>query len=278
MTLLRLSPRSFLAILVCVVAGCAQTPPPPPPWENLPPIREDSIGRLQVDGANAFINGMHAANGAYVKDRDRVTTGPGTSARVILNPPGGIVQLDQNTDPDFILIKEGTCLLIKFAKGQGLLKNVKCVEAEGGDIAIVLKSLVNFKAAEHEAQVTVLEGHVDVTSPPNAAVGQFQRYTFVGGGGTLEQLTQEQANATAAWAMGYFRQPSVQQESGLSPAAFIAAAAAALGFFELFHHDSSSHSKQPSSPPPRTTTQPPATAPPPPAPPAAGTPANDPIR
>jgi hypothetical protein len=247
---------------MCIVAGCAQPAraPSPPPWEQLPPVRDDTIGRLQVDGSNAFINGMRAANGAYVRAGDSVSTGAKTSARVILNPPGGIVQLDENTDPEFTLIKQGACLLIKFAKGQGLLKNVTCVEVAAGGIEIVLKSLVNLKTTERETQVTVLEGHVDVTSPASAAVEQLQQYSFTPAGETrLMQLTAEQANATAAWAQRYFRPPSVQQESGLSPAAAIGAAAAALGLYELFRHGSSSHSQ----PPPNRESAP---APPPPPP------------
>jgi hypothetical protein len=196
-----------------------------------------------------------------VRNGDNVSTGATTSARVILNPPGGIVQLDENTDPEFTLIKQGACLLIKFIKGQGLLKNAKCVEAAAGGIEIVLKSLVNLKSTDQETQITVLEGHVDVTSPAGAAVERLQQYSFTpAGGARLMQLTAEQANATAAWAQRYFRPPSVEQKQGLTPAQAITAAAVALGLFELLRHGSSSHS-EPS--PSRDTTTPVPAAPPP---------------
>jgi hypothetical protein len=256
MKLLRLLSRNFCAVLILAVTGCAQAPhaPPPQPWDNLPPVREDTIGRLQVDGPNAFINSMPAANGAYVRNGDLVSTGAKTNARIILNPPGGLIQLDENTDPEFTLIKQGACLLIKFAKGQGLLKNVQCVQAEAGSLQIVLKSLVNLKTTEQETQVTVLEGQVDVTSPTGAVVGLFQQYSLTRAGETrLLQLTSEQAHATAAWAQGYFQQPTAGQESGLSTAGVVAGFLAAFGLYHALHDHPSSHSQPKSTPPPATT-------------------------
>ena len=264
----RLSPLCFAAIF-----GCEQmAPPPAPPWDNLPPAREDTIGRLQVDGTRAYLNDTPVTNGAYVRAGDVLATGANTGARVVLND-GGFVQLDQNTDPEFTLIRQGTCVLVKFAHGRGLLTSVKCVEAQAGQLNFVLKSLVNLQTTGEAAQVTVLEGKVEITSPASAFVETFQEYALSSTGATsLVTLTPEQAQATVEWSKRFFRTPSAGNQDGGSPGAVMGGVAIGLGLWEIFHHNS-----HPSRPPVERP-QPPVESPraPPATPPAA--PANPDVR
>jgi len=272
----------LLSPLLVTISGCEQPPPAsPPPWEHLPPVREDTIGRLQVDGTHAYLNGGPVTNGAYIRAGDVLSTGANTGAKVIFNW-GGYVQLDENTDPEFTLVRQGACVLVKFAHGRGLLKSVQCVEAQAGPLAVVLKSLVNLQTTGEAAQVTVLEGQIEVTSPQSALVEKFQQYSVSGAGAVnLVTLTPEQAQATVAWKNRFFRVPAGQAGEGMSPEVAVGiGAVVGAGLWELFHHKSGS-----SHPPPPTHTTPaapPATAPAtppvevpaaPPAPPPAASPA-----
>jgi hypothetical protein len=215
---------------------------------------------LQVDGTQAYLNGGPVTNGAYIRPGDVLATGANTSAKVVFNG-GGYVQLDENTDPEFTLVRQGACVLVKFAHGRGLLKSVQCVEAQAGRLAVVLKSLVNLQATGEAAQVTVLEGQIEVTSPQSALVEKFQQYSVPGAGVvSLVTLTPEQAQATAAWKNRFFHAPAGQAAEGISPEAAVGiGAVVGAGLWEWFHHKSHS-----SHPPPQTRTAPaapPATAP-----------------
>ena len=239
----------LLSLLLVTLSGCEQPPPASPPaWEYLPPVREDTIGRLQVDGTQAYLNGRPVTNGAYIRAGDLLSTGANTSARVMLNG-GGHVQLDENTDPEFTLVRQGACVLVKFAHGRGLLKSVQCVEAQAGPLAVVLKSLVNLQTTGEAAQVTVLEGRIEVTAPQSALVEKFQQYSVSGAGAAnLVTLTPEQAQSTAAWKNRFFRAPAGQAGEGVSPGAVVGiGAVVGAGLWELFHHRSGS-----SHPPPQT--------------------------
>jgi hypothetical protein len=130
---------------------------------------------------------------------------------------------------------------------------VQCVEAQAGPLAVVLKSLVNLQTTGEAAQVTVLEGRIEVTSPQSALVEKFQQYSVSGAGAAnLVTLTPEQAQATAAWKNRFFRAPAGQAGEGVSPGAVVGiGAVVGAGLWELFHHKSGS-----SHPPPQTHTAP----------------------
>jgi hypothetical protein len=225
-----------------------------------------------VDGTQAYLNGTPVTNGAYIRAGDLLSTGANTSAKVIFNA-GGYVQLDENTDPEFTLVRQGACVLVKFAHGRGLLKSVQCVEAQAGPLAVVLKSLVNLQTTGEAVQVTVLEGQIEVTAPQSALVEKFQQYSVSGAGAaSLVTLTPEQAQATAAWKNRFFRAPAGQAGEGVSPGAVVGiGAVVGAGLWELFHHKSGS-----SHPPPQTHTAPAAPAATAPATPPVGVPATPP--
>lgn len=193
--------------LGCAPMGPAFTGPP------LPPVREDTIGRLRVDGINAFINGQRVQGGNYVFDGDTVSTGPATSAKLLLND-GGEIQLDENTDP---LFKKGACLLMKILRGRVAFHNMHCQEFEDGfKMAGVARSYVHIMSTQFGSRVTVIAGEVDMRSPTRATLRSDMQYVATSEGtAQVLQLTPEQAVATVAWTRNFFRPPVMQSGNGL---------------------------------------------------------------
>lgn len=200
----------LLRFIACAIAvgGCATNAPLDPPSFSLPPIREDTIARLAVDGRNAYINGVQVPHGVYVRDGETVTTGPATSVTLVLNS-GASIQLDQNTDPLFRLIRQGACVLMEIIRGQAAVATGgTCVEFsnERLNAAGVAHSLINIRAEESEMRVTVIEGQVDMLRPGPAALRTNDEYVSTRDGAWhVRQLTPADAAAASAWTRNYFR-------------------------------------------------------------------------
>lgn len=210
-----------LIVLPCIacalaVGGCATNAPNDPPSFSLPPIREGTIARLAVDGGNAIINGVRVPHGAYVRDGDTVTTGPATSVTVVLNN-GASIQLDQNTDPLFRLIRQGACVLMQIIRGQAAVATGgTCLEFrnERLNTAGVAHSLINIRADESEARVTVIEGEVEMQRPGAAVLHTNDEYvSTVYGAWQVRQLTPADAAAAGAWTRNYFRPVARESQS-----------------------------------------------------------------
>lgn len=212
---------SWLAACALALGGCASTVPAPP---QLPPCGAGTIGRLSVDGSNAFVNGRQASGGQCVFDGDTVSTGERTSAMLILNQGGGYVQLDQHTDP---LFKQGACMLMKILRGRVLFSNMRCQEFEDGfRMAGAAGSLVHIESAERESQVTVIDGRVDMRSPRAATLFRYGEYVATSAGEVqVRQLAPAEAAARIAWTQNYFRQPARAEPGKRS----VARTAAAVG-------------------------------------------------
>lgn len=216
-----------MPMIACVLtfAGCATNGAPDSRAYNLPPPREDTIARLAVDGQNAYINGVRAPHGSYVRDGEVVTTGPATSANLIFNS-GASIQLDQNTDPLFKLLRQGACMLIEIARGQAAVAtNNACVEFSTVrfDTRGLAHSLINIRAAEREVRVTVIEGQVEMLRPGATILNANQEYIATEGGRwQVRQITPAQAAGTGAWTKDYFRAAAQQQQSNFLIPALIA--------------------------------------------------------
>lgn len=226
-----------MPIIACAVAigGCAATNP-----YNLPPMRADTIGRLAVDGQNAFINGVSVPNGSYVREGEKVTTGPATSVNLILNS-GASIQLDQNTDPKFTLIRQGACALMELALGQAAVAtNNACVEffKPRFDTAGWAHSVINILASDSEVRVTVIEGEVQMLRPAARTVGPNQEYRSDGTRGEVRQLTPADAAESGAWTRKYFKEAARQQQSNWMAAAFTAVAIGLGAYFATKGDDS----------------------------------------
>lgn len=212
-----------MLIIACVLtcSGCAANGTPGSSADKLPPMREDTIARLAVDGQNAYINGVRAPHGSYVRDGEVVTTGPATSANLIFNS-GASIQLDQNTDPLFKLIRQGACVLMEIIRGQAAVAtNNACVEFsnERLDTAGVAHSVINIRAAEREVRVTVIEGQVQMLRPGTAMIGASQEYISTAGGRwQVRNITPGELARSGVWTRDYFRATARQQSNFLVPA------------------------------------------------------------
>ena len=252
---------SWLAFCTLVLGGCASTSPSSAEAE-LPPIRAGTIARLKVDGPNAYLNGQPVRSGSYVADGDTVSTGPRTSAMLVLNE-GGYIQLDENTDP---LFKQGACLLMKIFRGRVVFHNIKCQEFEDGlKMAGVARSFVHIMSSEEESRVTVIAGEVEMRSPSPAILGADMEYVATREGAVqVAQLTPEETLARIAWTRNYFHSPAAQQPGGLSPMGAAAVGGAIGGLLEILRKDRDRPERQ--EPPPRPETLPQTQPEPPPIP------------
>ena len=68
---------------------------------------QQTVGRLRTVGPNVYINEKRARDGQTVRVRDHLRTGPSSSAFLYLLD-GGLIQLDENTEPYFKLAWDGT--------------------------------------------------------------------------------------------------------------------------------------------------------------------------
>ena len=241
--------RLPLAACAFAVVGCATNVPADSRRYELPPMRQDTIARLAVDGPNAYINTIKVPHGSYVRDGDIVTTGPGTSVQLLFNN-GASIQLDQNTDPLFTMIGEGTCVLMEIIFGQAAVAtNGRCVEFRNKkhNTEGVGRSLINVAARENETRVTVIEGHVDMLRPGPAALGADDEYVATSGTTWyVRQLTHGEALSRGAWTQRYFPAPSARQQDATIPIII-----GLIGLATLFGggHGDAAKPSQPAQPP-----------------------------
>lgn len=223
MNIIRLAISAILAC-VLIVGACAAAGPAPTPNYNLPPVRADAIARLAVDGPAAYINNRPAYHGTYVFNGDNVSTGPGTSAILVLND-GGTIQLDENTDPEFI--NDGVCVLMRIVGGQALIQTkticAHFLSKQKVPLAGTVNSAVNLRIDDQEAWLTVLEGRIEMTAPRPATLRTNDRYIAASDGTVdIQPLTPADAAAAGAWRQKYFRAAPPQspqpQPGGMSTA------------------------------------------------------------
>ena len=185
--------RSLPLVVAMAVAAAACGPLPTKGPSEL-------VGTLDVDGANAYLNGTPTKAGASVYLGDRVSTGLRTSVRVQLQI-GGYVQLDEQTDPDFF--REARCLLVHlltgriFVDGSGI-----CVRVH--DVAALQNSRVHYEHSDTRTQIVVLEGRITTLQPTPVTLTQYEKYSITGGRvDGPRQLTRQQAERLAAWRNNY---------------------------------------------------------------------------
>lgn len=135
------------------------------------------IGTLHTAGPNVTVNSRPVPPGTAVISGDTVATGPRSSALIALRG-GGLVQLDQNTDPLFRRLVEtvssfGECVM-EIVVGFGQVY----VETEGQPICTsfgawttVARTRFNLQFVPPRAVLTVVDGQVTLRQPQQLAVG-----------------------------------------------------------------------------------------------------------
>jgi hypothetical protein len=184
-----------------LLGGCASTADEPERTARESPER---VGRLDVDGPNVRHNRAPGRDGAVVYDGDIITTGPQSSARIVL-VTGGFVQLDENTDPVFRIVRELGCILVEIATGQAFVA-AKRVCISDPNITGNLNSRINWKTDGVTSVLTVLKGTFDVERPTRTRLGDGHQYTVTRREVVRTvRLSPAQASATADWTGQYFR-------------------------------------------------------------------------
>ncbi len=195
------------------VAGCMVQPEPPRPPGAL------RIGTLRVDGTGVFLNQTRAWDGMRVYDGDTLTTEANSSA-IVKFLQGGLVQLDEQTDPIFKLLREGLCILVNIVKGQVFVdSNNMCIEVKSQNLAVVLNSSINMQVTSDQSVLTVLHGAVRITQPRELSVRASEQVAISQSAikGPYV-LSREELDKVVAWRQRYFRlKPGPPSMPGIEP-------------------------------------------------------------
>lgn len=185
--------KYLLVVIIALLAACAGQP------------GREYVGRLDVDGPNAFLNGKRTGDGARVYIGDRVSTGFATSVKVFLQG-GGYVQLDQNTDPDFL--REGGCLLIQILTGRVFIDGTGvCIETPS--ISARQASQVHYAVSSATTETVVLAGSVVMRRPAQVTLSQYDYYVVSGNQAQApRRLAPQAAIALAAWRANWDFKPT----------------------------------------------------------------------
>ena len=189
---------SVVLLILSLAGGCA----------SLPPKHGDAIGTLRVSGPNVWLNNAAGKDGDAVRLGSSLATGPASSAMVVFRD-GGLLQLDENTDPIFDWVDQAKCILVRIFKGQAYLsKGRACVE--GPNINLVLNSSANIliKPQTKLAEVTLLQGSADVSVPAQKRLLPGQQLTVTGKRiKSVRSLSAAELGSVVAWRKQYRFKP-----------------------------------------------------------------------
>ncbi|MEQ1602034.1 MAG: hypothetical protein HOP04_13925 [Methylophilaceae bacterium] len=206
--------KNVLLIVALLQSGCVTTQSTvgpnsmierisAPPATKIPETG-DTIGILGVSGSNVFLNGERAQNGALVKVGDTITTGQNSSGLVDFTS-GGFFQLDENTDPIFLVkrLSEGVCIFIRIFKGQSFLdKQDFCIESPV--LEAISHSQINIIVTTQQSGITVLKGNVAMVRPQPVRVKAGQRIIVHKQDGiSLKSLSEPQLADIVRWRNNY---------------------------------------------------------------------------
>jgi hypothetical protein len=162
----------IIALALLISWGCVQQP--------RPAGEGHLIGRLRVEGPNAFVNQRPAHDGMNVYSGDTVSTGPDTQVFVDL-ADGGFFHIDENTDPEFLKwFDQAKCIIVIFLKlGQGFGETGgRCeVLLKTDHLDAVAKTQFNIKAERQQSILTVIRGDMTLQRPERLHLHSAQQVT-----------------------------------------------------------------------------------------------------
>jgi len=194
------SPFTVLLLgLLLALTGCAGGA-----YSNKEPALGDRIGTLGVAGTQVFLNGTRAFGGEAIRVGDTVTTGSASSG-LIEFADGGLFQLDQDTDPIFLVkrLQSGFCILSRILRGQVFIdKQQFCIDSPALDA--INNSRINIRVSAQQTGITVLQGNVSVVRPQAARVLAGQQYVMnLRGVARMRQLDPDELLETVRWRNNY---------------------------------------------------------------------------
>lgn len=195
----------LISITVILISGCYPGYRQPP---GLVTEFKMHIGRIKINwGSNAFLNGHGARQGDPVYDKDRVTTGEGTSVSIWFQE-GGFIQLDANTDPDFYKwFESARCIIKAFIQtGQVYVEtNNKCdLLIEDTHVQALAHTRFNLEVRPGYSLLSVIEGEMHVMRPTRMIVRSRQQLKVLNGGRTeIAPLSRPAINEIIRWRAPY---------------------------------------------------------------------------
>jgi len=162
------------------------------------------IATLLAAGPYVSVNGRPAANGMPINSGDTVVTGAASSAKLLLSV-GGSVQLDANTDPQFLaFFQEGFGCLVRVVlnTGQAYSEGRACISY--GPTWIVPRSEFNLFVAPGGEVLTVISGEVAVGGAQWTTVAAGTQVSLVGGRIVAQRrVSAEELRRVTAWRNRY---------------------------------------------------------------------------
>jgi len=184
-----LTRRGHSVLVIAALAAltsCAPVPPgsAPPP---APVVQDRTIGSVRADGRAVFLNRRAIRGRERIGNGNHVATGPRSSALIRFDR-GGLVQLNEQTDPTFQVFSEaGGCVVRSvltvgeiFADNDGACR----FEIETPNGLITLRGQLNIRATRRRTIVTVLQGRARLpraAAPRGIRLRQGERATLRGG-------------------------------------------------------------------------------------------------
>ena len=238
---------SVLLVVLMVSPGCSTT------------RRPDFVGTLRVAGENVTVNGRAVRDNTEIYNGDDVATGPRSSALLDFSD-GGMVQLDENTDPRWqrSLVAPNRCsLLMSFDHGQFYAETPavqKCgLRVEFPSLEPFPRTRFNLQAPNRSySQLTVLDGRVDVGGPRRVTVPAAQQAELSGNRVLKTRpLSPEELRNVVAWRANYRFPTGVSWSKILMGAAILTVIGAVI--LLLVGHRDDKGSKPPPTPIPTPT-------------------------
>ena len=160
-----------LMILLSLLWGCVagpgpypSSPPPGPGGHAQPPPRQPIATVEALQGPNVTVGGRPAYSNMPVYENEEVRTGPGSAATILIRG-GGVMELDQNTDPVFTLISQTLCVLVQMFRGHAQLDSEgRCIEAATPESQAFINSRIDIRVEGGITTWRVLTGRIEVAA------------------------------------------------------------------------------------------------------------------
>lgn len=197
--------------IACILDGCASL-------AYLP--GQKAIGTLQVLGPHVFVNEMPAVNGQTIVSDDHITTGKASSA-VIHFFSGGLIQLDENTDPGFKLVWDQThCIFFVFKHLVGQAYEETSPECSTNYQAAHGSwknhgTQFNISVSKDQSVMTVLAGTMELLSPKSMLQSEgLQMIVSNAGVQSMRRLAPDELKKITRWREKFPISPSPGSDGG----------------------------------------------------------------
>ncbi len=156
------------------------------------------VGTLETSGQNVWLNGERVSTEMEIYSGDEVSTGPESEAYVYFSS-GGFIHIDENTDPIFDWLKEGTCIICKIGR---ILIDAKRVCAKTPQGWFTANSRISIDVTGDITTLIVVEGEVKLEGPDPRVVRSNEQLTVSQSGVEVRHLLKEELVAAIEWHTG----------------------------------------------------------------------------